>query len=271
MLHSIFGGHETAWQAWGEEAGADRRLLMIHCSLAHSGAWRGVATRLLPKVESRAFDLPGHGKSGAWHPDVSYQEQSVEMASGLIRNWGGGPVDILGHSFGATAALRLAVVRSLSLYEPVFFTAGFRAFPELKAQHDRDMAPFADAMAAGDNEGAARAFMRLWGDGREWDRLPQSQREGFAARIPLIDAIRETNYGDPAGMLSRGRLSALTCPVLLMEGADSPIYAARINDALQTQMPAAERVVIAGAAHMGPVTHAGAVGDAVRSFMMQDA
>lgn len=276
MLHSIFGGNETAWRVWGEDKGAQRRLLMIHCSLAHSGAWQGVATRLAPKVESRAYDLPGHGKSGDWHADVSYQEQSVEMAVGLIHSWGGGPVDILGHSFGATVAMRLAVdhpdlVRSLSLYEPVFFTAGFRAFPGLQAQHDLDMAPFAQAYAAGDHDAAARAFMSVWGDGRSWDRLPEAQRQGFAARIPLIEAIRETNYGDPAGMLSQGRLGALSCPVLLMEGELSPVYASRINEALQGHMPFAERSVIAGAAHMGPVTHAGDVADAVQRFILQDA
>lgn len=275
MLHSLFGGHETAWRSWGEEDSPRRRMLMIHCSLAHSGAWQGVATRLAPEMEMRAFDLPGHGKSGDWHADVSFQEQSVEMAAGLLESWGDGPVDVLGHSFGATVALRLAVerpelVRSLALYEPVFFTAGFRAFPGLQAEHDAKMAPYAEAYAAGDHEGAARAFMSVWGDGRAWERLPEAQREAFTARIPLIDAIRETNYGDPAGMLSRGRLTALTCPVLLMEGEVGPIFAARINDALQVQMPFADRVVIEDAAHMGPVTHAAQVADSVQTFLASE-
>ncbi len=269
MLHSLFGGHETAWQTWGEKG---PKVLMIHCSLAHSGAWQGVAARLSRHAEIRAYDLPGHGRSGAWHPGEEYQEQAMEMAIGLIRDWGEDPVHVVGHSFGGTVALRLAVehpelVASLTLYEPVFFTAGFQAFPELKAEHDAEMAGYADAFAAGDYEGAARAFMRVWGDGRSWDSLPEAQRQGFIDRIQLIDAIKGTNYGDPGAMLAQGRLRSLSCPVLLMEGAESPVYVARINDALQMQIPDAERVVLQGAAHMGPVTHAAAVAAELQDFL----
>ncbi|QPM90385.1 alpha/beta fold hydrolase [Pseudooceanicola algae] len=270
MPSATFGGTQTFWRRWGDD-GASRQILMIHCSLAHSGAWQGVAASLEDMAESRAFDVPGHGKSGPWDPDRLFQEQTMAMAVDLIRDWGVGPVDLVGHSFGATVGLRLAVerpdlLRSLTLIEPPFMTPAFRAFPELEAQHDHEMAGYDLAVKAGRREEAARAFMAVWGDGRAWDRLPEVQRQGFVDRIGLIEALRATNYGDPLGMLAEGRLAALDLPVLLVESADGPVYAARINEALAQEMPWAERVVVPGA-HMAPITHPVKTAKAIRSFL----
>ncbi|MBT9382618.1 alpha/beta hydrolase [Pseudooceanicola sp. CBS1P-1] len=246
--------------------------MMIHCSLAHSGAWQGVALRLQRQAQLLAFDQPGHGGSGPWHGDQVFQEQAMEMALGLIAMWDDAPVHLVGHSFGGTVALRMAAeypdkVLSVALYEPVFFTAGFRAFPGLEAEHDALMAGYDSAWKAGDAEGAARAFLDVWGDGRAWEKLPEVQRADFARRIAVIDAIRETNYGDPGGLLQEGRLAALPMPVLLMEGARSPVLATRINDALAALLPRARRQVFEGAGHMGPITHAPAVAEALRDFI----
>lgn len=259
-------------RTWGE-VGA--KVLMIHCSLAHSGAWGGVARLLQGQAQLRAFDLPGHGRSADWDRGQSLQAQARDMAERVIAGWGGGPVDVVAHSFGATVALRLAVdrpdlVRSMALYEPVFFTAGFQAFPGLQAQHDAELAGYASAWAAGDRAEAARHFMAVWGDGRPWEALPQAQRAGFADQIHLIDAIRDTNYGDPAGMLAEGKLAALQIPVLLMEGADSPVYVARINAALQAQIPGARREVVAGASHMGPITAPAKIAALLADFLHLD-
>ncbi|MGI3167080.1 alpha/beta fold hydrolase [Pseudooceanicola sp. 200-1SW] len=253
---------------WGE---AGPKLLMIHCSLAHSGAWGGVARALDGLAQMRAFDLPGHGRSADWDPEQSFQQQARDMAVRVIEDWGG-PVDLVAHSFGATVALRLAVdrpdlVRSLALYEPVFFTAGFRAFPGLEAQHDAELQGYAEAWAAGDRMEAARHFMSVWGDGRPWEALPEAQRAGFAARIHLIHAIRDTNYGDPSDMLAGGKLAALRIPVLLMDGADSPVYVGRINQALAAEIPGARREVIAEADHMGVLTQPETVAALVRDFL----
>lgn len=270
MPTSNYGGTPTFWRSWGDDRSA-RQIVMIHCSLAHSGAWQGVAASLESLAESRAFDIPGHGKSGDWDPDRVFQEQTMAMAVDLIRDWGGGPVDLVGHSFGGTVGLRLAVehpelLRSLTVIEPPFMTPGFRAFPELETLHDKELAGYDAAVTAGDAEGAARAFMAVWGDGRAWEKLPQAQRDSFAARIDLIEAIRDTNYGDPVDMLGGGRLAALDLPVLIMEGADGPLYAKRINDALMSEMPWAERVVVPGA-HMAPITHPVKTAAAIRAFL----
>ena len=76
------------------------------------------------------------------------------------------------------------------------------------------------------------------------------------ARIGLIVAADPALEGDTAGLLGHGRLEALGVPVLLIEGQRSPPVIGVIQSELARRLPQARRVVIEGAAHMVPVTHA---------------
>ena len=80
-----------------------RPALAIHCSLAHSGAWRGVGAALSDELTLRAFDLPMHGRSGDWDGQGNIHDVATDMALSLLE----APMDLIGHSFGATVALRL--------------------------------------------------------------------------------------------------------------------------------------------------------------------
>jgi len=72
-------------------------------------------------AQGLAFDLPGHGRSADWAgTDCTADCTAAALAPCY------GPRAIVGHSFGATVALRLALkhpslCHSLTLIEPVFF------------------------------------------------------------------------------------------------------------------------------------------------------
>lgn len=263
------GGHATHVTRMGQ---GPRRALLIHCSLGHSGGWAPLMAGLDDVVHATAYDLPGHGRSADWDGTREIQGLSTDMAADLIAAQGDGPMDLIGHSFGATVALRLAVerpdlVRSLVLIEPVFFAVALADHPEWSESHDADMAAYAEAVKAGDAERAARAFTARWGDGRPWDSLSQAQREAMVQRIHLIEAGASAIYDDVAGLLSSGALSRIAVPVLLIEGGDSPEYIAAINEGLARRIAGARRVVIAGAGHMVPMTHAAPVAAEIRAFL----
>ena len=60
-----------------------RTVLAVHCSLAHSGAWRGLVAALgeeLVRVE--AFDMLSHGKSPDWDGQGLLQQRNAE--AGLL-------------------------------------------------------------------------------------------------------------------------------------------------------------------------------------------
>lgn len=246
-----------------------RSVLALHCSLAHGGAWVALAAHL-PDTTLIAPDLPGHGTAPDWDGRSDLHTLATRQTLDLLRQTG--PLDVIGHSFGATVALRAALeepdlIRSLTLIEPVLFCAARAAdwmgWPGYLADH----APFAAHMAAGRREDAARHFQSIWGAGTPWDQTPARQRAYIVDRIHLIPAQNATLLDDAAGILSPWRLESLGIPTLLVEGAQSPPIIAAINDELARRLPQVTRATIPGAAHMAPVTQPAACAAAIAAHL----
>lgn len=246
-----------------------RRGVTVHCLLANAFAWGPLMQLLGSDLTVEALDLPGHGASPDWTADRG-AFADLAVAGTLARlDVAEGPVDLIGHSFGALAALGAALarpgaVRSLTLIEPVLFAA-LRNSPDWK-DYRAVMSGFAAAWQAGDREAAARAFMAVWGNGAAWEDLPPPQRAAFARRIHLIPGILPANEGDSLGLLRPGGLESLTMPVLLVEGARSPASIPAVLDRLQARLPQAARAVVPGAGHMLPLTHPAALAGLLRDL-----
>lgn len=250
-----------------------RPVLTLHCSLAHGGAWGALGALLADAATLTAPDLPAHGTSGDLPPGADLHDLSTAIATDLATGLAGGaPVDVLGHSFGGTVAIRLALerpdlVRSLTLFEPVLFSAarvaGAGAFDDWMT----GQIPFAERIAAGDRKGAADWFNDLWGQGARLDAMPGPLRQYILDRIHLIPATNAVLFDDIHGLVAPGRLEGLHLPVLLAEGATSPPIVDAINGTLAARIPGAKRLVVDGAGHMLPITHAAALAPAVRAHL----
>ncbi|SPH24750.1 Pimeloyl-[acyl-carrier protein] methyl ester esterase [Defluviimonas aquaemixtae] len=244
-------GHSTYWETFGHGA---RPALAIHCSLAHSGAWSGVAGRLADRITLTAFDLPGHGRSGDWSGEGDGLTRATEIAASFVQ----GRVDLIGHSFGAVVALRLAIaareaIRTLTLIEPVLFAAAM-GDPEWD-NHLKETAEFGRAMAEADRNAAAAAFTDLWGTGVDWQKLNEESRREVTARIHLITATHPALFEDSGGILAPGALERLDMPVLLIRGDRSPSIVERIAENIAARLPDVGIATVPGAGHMVPVTH----------------
>ena len=253
------------WTTFGQ---GPRAALMIHCALSHSGIWGPLAGGLAGALSMTAFDMPGHGRSAAWDGQGEFQAVTMRIAAGFLD----APADIIGHSFGATVALRLAVerpalVRSLTLIEPVFFAVALADDPASRAPFAAQTAELEAAMARGDAFAAARTFTRDWGDGTPWEALPEERRRQMAEGMPLVLAGQAALRDDPGGMLAPGMLAGLSAPALLIEGSESPAIIAAINEGLAARLPSVARAVIMGAAHMAPATHAPQVSAEILQFL----
>ncbi|SHL16138.1 Pimeloyl-ACP methyl ester carboxylesterase [Roseovarius marisflavi] len=258
-------GFDTCWTTFGQ---GPRAALMLHCSLAHSASWGGMARVLSGALGMVAFDAPGHGRSGAWDERGEIQDVTTRIAASFLE----GPTDIIGHSFGATVALRLAVerpelVRSLILYEPVFFGVALADHPEMRGPHEAELAMYVQGMTSGDYHLAAEGFIRVWGDGRAWSDIPAEARAAMAVQMPLIEAAAPALYDDAGGMLASGALERISAPALLLEGSQSPAIIAAINEGLAARLGRVERSVVIGAGHMGPMTHPKQVSSEVLRFL----
>ena len=254
------------------ERGGKRPVLALHCSLAHAGAWSGLAA-LLQGVTITAFDQPGHGRAPEWDGAQEIHSLTTGIAISLAEAIGDGkPIDLLGHSFGGTVALRIALerpdlVRSLVLVEPVLFAAarasGHAAFSPFKDSH---MA-FLQRLAEGQRDEAAALFHTSWGGGEALSELPERQRRYIIDRIHHIAAQNPVLVQDAAGLLAYMRLESLGVPVLLVEGGASPPIIDAIMEELARRIPQTHRLVVPGAGHMVPITHADAVAPAVQAHL----
>jgi pimeloyl-ACP methyl ester carboxylesterase len=252
------------------EFGVGLPVVALHCSLAHGGAFAGLAAAL-EGWQVIAPDLPGHGRSPVWTGEGDLHDEATRDALVLLRGLGR-PVPVIGHSFGATVALRIALeapdlVERLVLFEPVLFSAARAAGGPAFGQHLRDHAAFAEALRAGDKRAAAAAFQAIWGTGQAFERLPESQQSYIVDRIHLIEAQNSVLIDDNASLLDHGRLESLGLPVLLVDGALSPPIIGAIHDELARRLPQVSRVRIEGAGHMLPITHAADCAALVEEFL----
>lgn len=265
MPEIVTDGRRLAWR----EAGSGAPALLLHCTLAHSGAWSGVMARLSDRLAMRAPDLPGHGRTDL-DPDRLPQEQA--MADALALPPADRPAHVIGHSFGGTVALRLAIeapdrVASLSLYEPVLFALLAADDPAAFAAETAAAARERACMAAGDWAGAAEAFLGRWGAPGGLAALPEASRAAMVAGMPFVRRS-EADIADPATARPRPEdLGRIIAPTLVMAGADSPPAVAAIGAALAARIPGARRVVLPGLGHMGPITRPDAVADALRAVL----
>lgn len=247
-------------RTWGD---GPREVLALHCSLAHSGAWEGMVRALGPGLRVTAPDILGHGKAPDIDPSRDLHDQCYEA---VLPHLPEGRFDAVGHSFGATLALRLAEempdrIRSLTLIEPVLFAAAkgsgeFRPYRETISHYDW-------LLAAGTREAAAREFLRLWGAAGGLDDMPEGQQRYMIDRIHFIKASDDALFHDSADLVSR--LAQVRAPTLLMQGGECLPITAAVLDRMEQDIPDTTRVSVPGAGHMVPITHpvpvAGAIAD----------
>ena len=244
------------------DRGGARPVLALHCSLAHAGAYAGLA-EALHGLTLTALDFIGHGKARDWDRVEDYHTACTQDAIAMAETLGqGGPIDLIGHSFGGTVALRIAatrpgLVRSLTLIEPVFFAAARAAKAPDWDAFITDHHEFGTLVAKGQTLEAARQFHAIWGGGEPFDALPARMQSYMADRIHLITAPWPMVLDDAPGLLAPGRLETIRVPVLLLEGNRSPEIVGAVNAALAARLPHASRMTIPEAGHMLPISHPG--------------
>jgi pimeloyl-ACP methyl ester carboxylesterase len=250
-----------------------RRALALHCTMAFGGAWAGMAKALAGQVTFVAPDMPSHGKSDDWD-EVSHLSDTAVKAS--LAAMDEAPMDVIGHSFGAMTALRLAVsypdrVRSLTVIEPVFLAIARLDAPETMDVYDIHARPFNLAMASGDHEAAARAFNEMWSDHQAtaWDGLPERTRAAMTRGIHVVTGSHSVLYDDDRGLLQPGGLDAVRIPTLILRGEHAHPAIISTNDGLAARISRAQQGVIEGAGHMAPISHPKQTAEVWQRFLNQ--
>ena len=224
-------------------------MLALHCMMGNASYWGPVARKFSDRIRLSAPDLPGHGQSPDWPGTPDFHTYTTRAVAPLIDR----PMDLIGHSLGATVALRIAVaapeaVRSLTLIEPVLFAAA----PD--PANDAVMAELAALVDSDRSDEATRRFLEVWG-GLNWSEQTESGRARLIRQMRLVVDGNRTLMQDGANILRDGGLEGIDAPVLIAMGGDSPPVIADIADALAARLPDVGRAKVPGAGHMLPITH----------------
>ena len=245
-------------------------MVLIHSSVSGNRQWRALVDTLKDAYRVVAVNLFGYGETTPW-PGTS--RQSLHDQAGLalaLCEDGEGPVHLVGHSFGASVAMKAASllagrVGTLVLLEPNPFylleqDGRTEAFLEACALRDH-VKRFG---SVGDWPRVAARFADYWlGDGA-WAAMAEKRRQAFAASLPPNfhewDAVMSEET--PAAEWSR-----LTARTLVVSAADTRRPIQEIVEILSRACAAWSFVRLPAGGHMAPLTRPDLVDPIVRRFL----
>lgn len=242
------------------------RVLLLHSGGFTSRQWRRLAELLAPRHEVVAPDFLGYGSQGRWPEGEPFHfHQDVALVESLVRE----PSHVVGHSYGGLIALQFALrqpglVRSIAVYEPV--TMGVLRSPE-----DEDALEPLRAVrrnwepdASGTDEAWLRQFVEWWNGRGAWEHLPAETREAFrAVGWKLFQEVITLT----ADTTTRETYGTIAAPTLVLAGDASPLTERRAVERLAAALPRATLRWLPGAGHMGPISHAGIVNEAIAAHV----
>jgi pimeloyl-ACP methyl ester carboxylesterase len=248
-------GQRFHYTEWG--AAAAPPVVLLHGITGHARTWDDEARLLAERRHVLVLDQRGHGDSDP-APDGDYGDDALlGDLDAFVQALGLGRVSLLALSLGGRVAINYAGRYPARVERLVVVDIGPEIAPAGRARvgtlmataperfasledvitHMRATAPrYTDAML---RHRAQHAVRPLPGGGFTWkyDRA-------------LRDAIRQGRLRLPADLWSQWR--AITCPTLLVRGAESDVLSEDTAKRMIDALPAARLVVVADAGHTVP-------------------
>ena len=246
-------------------------VICLHASASSGAQWNALAGALGAGRRVHAPGLIGYRDGAPWdgRSRVTLDVEARALEPLLARAPRG--AHLVGHSFGAAVALRLALlhpraVRSLALYEPVLFSV-LRDEPSCAAELREVLSvrtAVRRAVYSGRARSAAQSFVEYWSGAPAWAGLEPARREALAGRMNKVDTEFDAALYDATPLAAHLDLET---PVLLVTGERTRRPTRRIVERLAAVLPRHEYCELAGAGHRGPLTHAGALNARIAALL----
>jgi pimeloyl-ACP methyl ester carboxylesterase len=251
-----------------DETGSGPTIVMVPGSCSTGAAWRGVIAEWDGAYRVVTTSLPGYGRSAERRPEhdpaMSHLAEAIESV--IART--GAPVHLVGHSFGGSVAVAVALrgrvpLASLTVVEaPVI---------ELLRQHDEEahcaavqemVSGYIAAFEAGDRA-AIEQMVDFYGGAGTFASWPHRVRAYAMETTPVNIRDWATAFAFPL----KGALASMRLPTLVAWGGVSHPAIQRANSLLAEGIPGARSAVIDGAAHFMIATHPRETGRLVREHV----
>lgn len=234
MLHALRHG----------TSGDRPAVLIAHGLFGSARNWGAIARSLAADRVVHAVDMRNHGQS-PWNARHGYADMARDLAD-VIRAEGGGALDVVGHSMGGKAAMRLALdhpelVRRLAVIDiaPVPYGHTQQGYIDaMRALDTTGLHSRAEAdrrLAARIGDAGVRAFLL-----QSLDLKADPARWRFN-----LDAL-EANMSAVLGWDGSGRFEG---PALVLSGGASDYVRPEHRAAIRAHFPAARLAKIPGAGH----------------------
>jgi non-heme chloroperoxidase len=243
------------------EEGTGTPVIFVHGSLSDGGYWAdqigpfGKHYRAI--AYSRRYNYPNVNPASPGYSAVV----DAEDLAGFIYTLHLGKVVVIGHSYGALAALFLAakhpeLVRALVLAEPPAISL-LRHLPSDEAKtgeamfediQRRMVVPMQQAFRRGDRDAGIAAFIDyVFNDPHGWERMSESARKDTLRDAHEWDVMMTTGILFPN--IEPTAIRRITAPVLLLSGAKSYPFLGLITEELARLLPNRETIVLPDAGH----------------------
>jgi pimeloyl-ACP methyl ester carboxylesterase len=228
-------------------AGSGPGLLLVHGGMGTTESWAGVWDALTRHRRVTAMDRRGRASSGdAGSYALDREFADVAAVAAALADEQGAPVDVAGHSIGATCVLGAAALgapfRRVVLYEP----PGPQTVPG-------DWPQRVAAMVATGQVGRAVFSFLTEIIGLTPTEVEALRDASASSGGPDVLPIAAATLPREARALAAAELPAaarqVTQPVLLLLGQASPRWARQITAELAAALPEAEVTELPGVAH----------------------
>ena len=247
---------------------AEETVVILHASATGAATMTGLAQSLASRYNVLIPNLDGYGFTKldcAKCPATFRHVQAVERFLSTLQIE---KLHLIGHSKGGLIALRLArrarfERKSLVSIEPMAFGVLDEAADKDAIDFDREMInDFLGAVSAGNFEDGLSVFTERV-SGQNWDDLTEKARVELMVMIPqIVEEAPLVSCDD----LNSDDFSQISVPTFLLGTKMGPTPAMPIIERISAALPNSSRQTLSGMGHMAPVTHAGAVGDAIETF-----
>ena len=218
-------------------------VVLLHSSASSPRQWQELVELLRNECRVVAVEFHGHGMRPDWHCHRAMAlADDAALAAPLLEAQG--QVHLVGHSYGAAAALKVAGmhpqrVASVVAYEPVLFRL---LFDDPRWQREAEdvlivVHAMREALEQGRPELAGKCFVDFWSGAGAWKTLPTVRQQAVALRMPSVLRHFDALFAEP---FARDRLAHLGMPMLFLSGARTVPVARRIAQSLRAALHLAE-------------------------------
>jgi pimeloyl-ACP methyl ester carboxylesterase len=230
-----------------ERSGEGPPLVLVHGTSADRTRWASIAPALEERFTLYAVDRRGRGLSPDTQPWAI--EREFEDVAAVVASIDG-PVDLLGHSYGALCAMEGALlapnVRRIVLYEPPLAT-------DVPFYEDDPRERLQAMIDGGDLDGALATFLLEVAGLSAGELEAMRASPSWAARLTVVHTVPR-EFADGDHVLDPRRFQRLTVPVLLLAGDQSSPALLAATRAAHEALPNSRVTVMPGQGHVAVTT-----------------